>query len=157
MNQDWFTAGSIVRVNEYEFDDDGSKRDKYMVILYHDNEKALIIDCLTTSKSKGVTASNFGCSIHNNKIPYFFFPANHVIGKGNYFFDLDTFIFFKDNIRLEEISKFDKQVSLSIFGIAKLDELTTADLKRLIKCALKSKFVPIGVANILSAFKASLS
>jgi hypothetical protein len=156
MDLNWLKPGSLIRVNHYEFDDDGSKRDKYMVVLYHDAQQALIIDSLTTSKSKGASGTNFGCSIHNNLIPYFLFPANHVIGKDNYFFDLDTYIFFKDNIRMEPISKFDKQVALSIFGIAKLDELSNADLKRLIKCALKSKFVPIGIANILAAFKATL-
>lgn len=157
MNQDWFTAGSLIRINEYEFDDDGSRRDKYMFVLYNDNEKAFIIDCLTTSKNKGVIASNSGCSIYNNKIPYFFFPANQIIGTWNYFFDLDTYIFFKDNIRLEEISKFDKQVARSIFGIAKLDQLKEPDLKRLIKCALKSKFVPMGVVNVLASFKTTLA
>lgn len=157
MDENWFTAGSLVRVNDYEFDDDGTQKDKYMVVLYHDGKNALIIDCLTTSNPRGVSSAGFGCSIHNGKIPYFFFPANHVIGDSNFSFAVDTFIFFKDNIRLEAISKFDKQVTLSIFGLAKLDELSKADLKRLIKCALKSKFVPIGVSNTLATFKASLS
>lgn len=156
IDEKWYTPGSVVRVNEYEFDDDGTKRDKYLIVLYTDEEKALIIDCLTTSKGKGVATTHFGCTIHNNKFPYYFFPAGQVIGKNNYFFDLDTYIFFKDNVRLEAISKFQKQMALSIFGIAKLDELAVEELKRLIKCALKSKFVPIDVANILNTYKSTL-
>lgn len=156
MDKNWFSAGSLVRVNGYQFDDDGSTRDKYMFVLYHDGEKALIIDCLTTSKSKGATGVNYGCAIHAN-LPYFLFPANHVIGPGNYHFTENTYIFFKDNIRLEPIEKFAKQASMSIFGLAKLDELSTQNLCRLIKCALKSRFVPIGVHNILTNFKKSLS
>ncbi len=157
MNPNWFAAGSLVRVNEYEFDDDGTKRDKYMIVLYNDTHKAMIIDCLTTSKAKGTQHLNPGCSIHDGRFPYFVFPAKHIIGEANFYFELDTFIFFKDNVRLEPISKFNKQVALSIFGLVKLDELSNENLKRLIKCALKSKFIPMEVAGILEAFKSSLS
>lgn len=157
MDNIWYKPGSLVRVNEYEFEDDGSKRDKYMIVLYHNNTNALIIDCLTTTKNKmGVPAQHKGCAVHNNKLPYYFFPALQVIGKQNYYFDFDTFIFFKDNVRLEPIAKFDKYVALSIFGLVKLDELPAEELKRLIKCALKSRFVPNNIATILAGFKAVL-
>jgi len=156
MDANWYTAGSLVRVNNYEFDDKDEQRDKYLIVLHHDEQNAGIIDCLTTSKSGGVASINFGCSIHDGKYPYFFFPSKHVIGEGNFYFELDTYIFFKNNIRLEPISKFNQHVAKSIFGLVKLDELSKDNLKRLIKCALKSKFVPIGLANTLSAFKATL-
>ena len=145
--------GLILRIKNYKFEDDNSTRDKYSIVLFANNEYAYLIHSLTTSQNNlQVPVTNYGCSIHNNRMPYYFFPKNQIVGSDNFFFEKDTFLFFQSNIRKENFSKFEI-ASNTIFGLISLGTLTNQELKRIIKCALKSKFVPSDIEKELNNFK----
>ncbi len=148
-------SGLILRIKDYKFEDDQSVRDKYAIVLYADKDQAYIIHSLTTSQNnKGLPAMQYGCSVHHF-IPYYFIPQGQVIGDNNFSFERDTFIFFRNNVRKESTIKFESAAK-KIFGLAILGVLSNDELKRIIKCAMKSKFIPAEVEKELSVFKASL-
>lgn len=148
--------GLILRIKDYKFEDANSRRDKYSIVLYANNKFAYLIHSLTTSQNNlKVEAANYGCSVHKNFMPYYFFPANQIIGSNNYSFEKDTYIFFQSNIRKESISKFEKAEKI-LFGLIDLGTLNNEELKRVIKCALKSKFMPSDIAKELNDFKLTL-
>ena len=149
-------SGLILRIKSYKFEDDNSTRDKYSIVIFANNECAYLIHCLTTTQNNfQLTAKNYGCSIHNGMMPYYFFPANQIVGSDNFFFEKDTFIFFQSNIRKESFSKFEQAERIP-FGLINLGTLTNEELKRVIKCALKSKFIPKELLLELSEFKERL-
>lgn len=149
-----FKSGQIFRIKDYTFEDDGTTRDKYTIVLFCNTQFAYLIHCLTTSQNKfEIEVKNYGCSIHENKFPYYVIPKHQIIGDKGFYFDKDTFIFFRDNVRKENFEKFEKAASNNFFGLATLGTLTSDELKRLIKCALKSKFVAKQIAEELQLFK----
>lgn len=147
--------GMILRIKEYKFEDDGSNRDKYAIVL-HTNEKELyLIHSLTTSRNNlAVPQIHYGCCVHMG-VPYFFIPGGQQIGDENFCFEKDTFIFFRANIRKESYEKFEK-ASKKLWGVVCLGMLTNQELIRIIKCALKSKFIPAGIEPELLAYKTTL-
>ena len=108
--------GLILRIKGYKFEDDGTTRDKYAIVL-HANEKELyLIHSLTTSRNNlAVSGTHYGCSVHQS-IPYYFIPAKQPIGDENFHFDKDTFIFFQSNIRKESFEKFEA-ASKTLWGV----------------------------------------
>jgi len=145
----------ILRIRNYKFEDDGSTRDKYAIVL-HTNEKELyLIHSLTTSQNNlAVPGTHYGCSVYLG-VPFFFIPAKQPIGDANFYFEKDTFIFFQSNIRKESFSKFEA-ASRTLWGVVGLGVLTNEELARVIKCALKSRFIPANIESELIAFKAML-
>lgn len=124
-------------------------------MLFTNKQEAYLIHSLTTSRNNpGITGLKYGCSIHN-KLPYFYFPAGQIIGDENFSFDKETFIFFSNNVRKESFEKLEA-ASKKIFGLISLGVLTNDDLKRIIKCVLKSKLLPGKIEQELLIFKGSL-
>ncbi len=147
--------GLLLRINDYKFEDDGSTRDKYAIVLWINNDEAYLIHSLTTSQNKsGFPAEHLGCQVYRS-VPYFFIPQGQVIGDQGYSFDKDTFIFFNNNVRKASLQKF-KDAAKSIFKLAPLGCLTSEELKRLLKCILKSRQIEISVFDELNALKDSL-
>jgi hypothetical protein len=72
-----------------------------------------------------------------------------------FYFEKDTFIFFQANVRKESYEKFEK-ASRTLWGVVSLGMLKDEELARIIKCALKSKFIPLNIMSELSAFKETL-
>ncbi len=83
------------------------------------------------------------------------FQKGYVIGDQNYSFEKDTFIFFSNNVRKESFSKFEAAAK-TVFGIVQLGVLTNEELKRVIKCALKSKLIVKYIEDELTVFKSTL-
>jgi hypothetical protein len=153
---DW-KPGLILRIKDYKFEDDNSTRDKYAIVLYTKDKEAYLIHSLTTTQNNfSVAALHYGCSVHNYHLPYYYIPKNQIIGDQNFSFDKDTFIFFNNNVRKELFSKFDAAAKKSLFGIIVLGLLANEELKRILKCALKSKFIPLEIEQELAAFKETL-
>jgi hypothetical protein len=147
--------GLIVRIRNYRFEDDGTTRDKYAIVLFANNEALYLIHSLTTTQNNLVVPGiQYGCSVHK-KIPYYFFPKDHRVGNENFSFEKDTFIFFNSNVRKEHYAKFEAASKL-LFGVVHLGILSKEELKRIIKCALKSKFIPLEIEQELLSFKATL-
>jgi hypothetical protein len=148
--------GLILRISNYRFEDDQTTRDKYSIVLYTQQEEAFLIHSLTTSQNRIVdTSMQHGCTVHKN-IPYYFFPAGLTIGNQGFSFDKDTFVFFMNNVRKERYDKLEKAAAQHVFGVVELGVLDTFDLKRIIKCALKSNYIPENIADLLKRFKESL-
>lgn len=147
--------GLILRIKSYKFEDDGSSRDKYAIVLHTNDKELYLIHSLTTSQNNLlVPGMHYGCSVHVG-VPYYFIPANQVIGDQNFYFEKDTFIFFQSNIRKESFVKFD-EAARTLWGVISLGVLAKDELARIIKCALKSRFIPSSIESELSAFKATL-
>ena len=151
---DW-KPGLILRIKDYKFEDDNSTRDKYLIVLFTNNQQAYLIHSLTTSRNNpGITGLKYGCSVHN-RLPYFYFPVGQVIGDQRFSFDKETFIFFSNNVRKESFEKLEA-ASKKLFGLISLGLLNNEELKRIIKCALKSNLLPKQVEQELLIFKESL-
>jgi hypothetical protein len=154
-----FNAGALVRINNFQFED-GSVRNKYLIVLYRNETEAFVIHTLTTSKNKlNLAIKQHGCNVenyNNRPIPYFFFPQNHIIDTNSgFYFDVDTYVFFPNNIRkatIHELNCYDDG-SLNLVLLAQLDN---NELKRLLKCVLKSTFVPKDIKILLTDFKETL-
>jgi len=154
---DW-KPGLILRIKDYNFEDDNSIRDKYTIVLYTNNKEAYLIHSLTTTQNNlSVSGLKYGCSVHKNFLPYYFFPKGQIIGDENFSFEKDTFIFFSSNVRKETFSKFQAAEKKSIFGVITLGVLSNDELKRILKCALKSKFIPLVIEKELATFKKYLN
>lgn len=149
--------GLILRIKDYQFEDDNSTRDKYSIVLYTNKNEAYLIHSLTTTQNNLlVTGTNYGCSVYKNYLPYYFFPKEQIVGSEKFSFEKDTFIFFANNVRKEPFVKFENAAKKSFLGIAVLGLLTNEELKRILKCALKSKFIPAAIQKELSEFKETL-
>ncbi len=147
--------GLILRIKNYKFEDDGSARDKYAIVLCTNDKDVYLIHSLTTSQNNlSFPGMQFGCSVHKN-IPYYFFPKGQVIGDEAFYFETDTFIFFRNNVRKELYAKFEA-ASKTLFGVISLGILSNEELKRIIKCALKSKFISEEIEKEVLAFKSNL-
>jgi hypothetical protein len=155
----FFKAGSLVRINNFQFED-GTVRDKYLIVLYRNDTEAFVIHTLTTSKNNlNLTVKQHGCNVenvNNRPIPYFFFPENYIIDTNSgFYFDVDTYVFFLNNIRkatIQELNRYDDG-NLNLVLLAQLDN---KELKRLLKCVLKSPFAPKDIKILLTDFKESL-
>ena len=68
--------GLILRIKSYKFEDDGSSRDKYAIILHTNDKELYLIHSLTTSQNNlSVPGMHYGCSVHIG-VPYYFIPAS---------------------------------------------------------------------------------
>ena len=45
----YFKTSYLLRVNDYEFEDGGADRDKYLIVLNTNEDETYIVHCLTTS------------------------------------------------------------------------------------------------------------
>ncbi len=125
------------------------------IVLFADDKAAYLIHSLTTSQNNQLfPAIQHGCSVYKN-VPYYFFPQNLIVGDDGFYFEKDTFIFFNNNVRKESFAKFDA-ASKILFGVISLGTLANEELKRIIKCVLKSRFIPQEIEIKLNDFKTTL-
>lgn len=149
---DIFQPGNLIRINDFQFSN-GETRDKYLIVLCRDSESTVFIYTLTTSVNQvGVSEIKFGCSVVRD-IPFFTFTANKNLGPQNYYFDKDTFIFFKDNIRQQSVEDFENYISAGPLSIHVLENLSDELMKRILKCIIKSRHVPLGLKQQLKDYK----
>ncbi|MEY3241850.1 MAG: hypothetical protein RIR11_3289 [Bacteroidota bacterium] len=154
---DVFLPGNLIRIKDFQFEN-STTRDKYMFVLLKNDTVAYVISSLTTSQNKmNVTARKTGCYYDNRVSTYFHFPANELIGSGDFYFDKDTFIFFRENVRKIDIADLLKYADpQDPFAIATIGTLTTEGLKSLLVCVLNSTFTPVGMKAELMEFKDTL-
>jgi uncharacterized phage-associated protein len=100
---DVFASGNLIRIKDFQFED-GSARDKYLFVLLRNDRGAYVISSLTTSQNKlNVTASRSECYHDSRTSTYYHFPAGEVLGDGNFSFDKETYVFFRENVRKLEV------------------------------------------------------
>lgn len=145
--------GHLLLIEDYQFQDGNGRKDKFLIVINRNDEFAYIIHTLTTSQNNmNLPSENFGCSVVG-AIPYFFIPKDHELGLKKFKFEKDTFIFFRNNIRKENLSSFSKYSENSI--VLK-EKLPSSFLKRLLKCMLKSNFIDLNIEKELIEIKESL-
>ena len=142
--------GHLLLIEEYQFQDGNGSKDKFLIVINRNDEFAYVIHTLTTSQNHlHLPSQNFGCSVAGT-IPYFFIPKNQELGEKEFAFEKDTFIFFRNNIRKENLSSFlkysDKKIVLK-------ERLSSSFLKRLLKCMLKSNFIDLNIEQELIQIK----
>lgn len=145
--------GHLLLIENYQFQDGNGSKDKFLIVINRNEEFAYVIHTLTTSQNNlNLPSENFGCSV-SATIPYFFIPKNHELGERKFKFEKDTFIFFRNNVRKENLSSFLKYPDNSI--ILK-EKLPSSFLKRLLKCMLKSNFIDLKIEQELFEIKDKL-
>ena len=154
---DVFLPGNLVRIKDFQFEN-GTSRDKYLFVLLRNDSEAYVISSLTTSQNKlNVSATKSGCYLDARLSTYYHFPAGEIVGDGNFSFDKETYIFFKENVRKVEVSDLTKYVSSTDpFAVAPITTLKTDELKKLLQCVVNSTFTPGDLKIELNAFKDSL-
>lgn len=154
---DVFLPGNLVRIKDFQFED-GSSRDKYLFVLLRDGAVAYIITSLATSQNKlNVAATKSGCYYDRRVSTYYHFPAGEVIGTGDFYFDKETYIFFRDNVRKIPVTELSQYGSpTDPFAIAHVATLSNEDLKKLLQCIVTSTFTPEDLKTELTSFKDSL-
>lgn len=138
-----FTSGNILFVEDYDFGNVTEKNDKIVIILFGNEKNTFIIQTLTTSKNK-TPFENIKHGCMNSKDGFFSFykfDSGREVGiKSNnkpFSFNLDTFIFFRDNIRKIEVTSY-----LQYYGkVTILAKMNQVEYDRLIKCIIKSRHV----------------
>lgn len=154
---DVFAPGNLVRIKDFQFED-GSTRDKYLFVLLRNDGGAYVISSLTTSQNKmKVSATRSGC-YHDPRIStYYHFPAGEVFGDGNFSFDKETYIFFRENVRKIEVAHFTGYADATDpFAVVSITTLKNEELKKLLQCIVSSTFTPEDLKTELIAFKDSL-
>lgn len=145
--------GHLLLIEDYQFQDGNGSKDKFLIVLNRNDEFAYIIHTLTTSQNKlNLPSDNFGCLVTGN-IPYFFIQKNIELGQNKFSFEKDTFIFFRNNVRKENLSSFLKYNERNL--ILK-EKLSNSFLKRLLKCMLKSDFIDLNIEKELIKIKDKL-
>ena len=154
---DVFLPGNLIRIKDFEFED-GTVRDKYLFVLLRNNFAAYVISSFTTSRNKlSVSATKSGCYFDSRVSTYYHFPAGEVIGTGNFSFDKETYIFFRENVRKFLVSDLSEYGSVADpFAIAHVATLHDMELKKFLQCVVTSKFTPEDLKTELAAFRDSL-
>lgn len=154
---DVFAPGNLVRIKDFQFED-GNTRDKYLFVLLRNDSSAYVISSLTTSQNKfKVSATGSGCYFDLRTSTYFHFPAGAIIGDGNFSFDKETYIFFRENVRKLEVATLTNYASTTDpWAVAAITTLKNEELKKLLQCVVSSTFTPEDLKVELAAFKDSL-
>jgi hypothetical protein len=149
---DSYQERHLLRIEDYEFQDGNGVRDKFMIVLNRNQDSAFILHTLTTKQALGFDPKKLGCHTSGN-LSYFYFPKEEVIGESGFSFELDTFIFFRDNIRKENLKSFKKYADdQTVFK----DIVTKPILKTLIDCMLNSMFITPEQADLLRATRKTM-
>lgn len=151
-NSDKYQNRHLLRIEDYEFQDGNGTRDKFTIILNRNEESAFILHALPTKEAKGFNPKKFGCQTVG-AFSYFYIPKGKIIGEGGFSFKLDTFIFFRDNIRKEALKQFEKYADDKAVV---QDVISKSVLKTLIDCMLNSMFVTPEQSELLIATRKTL-
>ena len=142
---DSFQERHLLRIEDYEFQDGNGVRDKYMIVLNRSEDSAFIIHTLTTKQAQGFNPLKTGCNIAGN-FSYFYISKDEVIGENGFSFELDTFIFFANNIRKQSLASLGKYPKENVVS---KDTVDKKFLKNLIDCMLNSVFITSEQADSL--------
>lgn len=149
---DSYQERHLLRIEDYEFPDGNGVRDKYMIVLNRSEDCAFIIHTLTTKQAQGFNPSNSGCVAKNN-LSFFYISKGEVIGESGFSFELDTFIFFANNIRKQSLNSLQKYPEKNVIL---QDVVNKKFLKVLIDCMLNSIFITSEQADSLRKTRKAL-
>lgn len=103
--------GNILRIPNYEFENGGESRDKYLIVIDVSKVSSLFLRVLTTSQIKvPEDKAMHGCRNEpENGLHYFMFEKERRIGNYNnqdFHFPKHTFLLFRNNIKSLELEPF---------------------------------------------------
>ncbi|RXF67743.1 hypothetical protein [Arcticibacter tournemirensis] len=107
---DILKPGNILRIPDYEFENGGESRDKYLIVIDLSAEKSLLLRVLTTSRIHVPEDKIMhGCRNEpENGLHYFMFEKERCIGtlaESDFRFPKHTFILFRNNIKTFQYSR----------------------------------------------------
>ena len=132
------SPGHILRIPDFDFDNGAETRDKYLIVIDTNDDKALFLRVLTTSKVK-VPANKImhGCRNEpENGLHYFMFEKDRYIGSLNtqdFSFLLHTFILFRNNIKEVETVPFIQKYEQTVELVCEMHDTEFLRLKKCIK------------------------
>ncbi|MGK9118068.1 hypothetical protein [Olivibacter jilunii] len=133
---DILKPGNILHVKDYEFENGGEPRDKYLIVIDVSEEKSLLLRVLTTSRIHVPEHKMMhGCRKEpENGLHYFMFEKARCIGthEGNdFFFVKHTFLLFRNNIKAVELEAFIRKYINIARCVCTIEE---QEFKRIKKC-----------------------
>ena len=151
---DVFAPGNLIRIKDFQFEN-GNTRDKYLFVLLRNDGAAYVISSLTTSRNNlNVNATRSGCYHDSRTSTYYHFSAGEALGDGNFSFDKETYVFFRENVRKLELADLTNYASATDpFAVAAITTLKNEELKKLLQCVVSSTFTPEDLKAELTAFK----
>lgn len=133
---DILKPGNILHIKDYEFEDGGGTRDKYLIVIDVSETLSLLLRVLTTSQLKvPEDKAIHGCRNEpENGLHYYMFQQNRLLGAyegAEFAFGKDTFILFRNNIKDISLQRFIANYQHVVQCVCTLDE---GEFKRLKKC-----------------------
>lgn len=135
---DALVPGNILRIPNFDFENDAEARDKYLIVIEINNKKALFLRVLTTSKVKVPEDKIMhGCRNEpENGLHYFMFQKERCIGSintQNFAFPLHTFVLFRNNIKEVETIPFIQKYEQTVECVCEMKEEEFLRLKKCIR------------------------
>ena len=138
---DYFVAGNLLHIKNYQFEDGGKPKDKFLLVVCLDELNSFIIRALPTKQDHVPDDKiRHGCTNSSDGLfSYFMFEAKRVVCENGFGFDLNTFVYFAYNVQQTPIANF-----LNYFSgdIQLKGKLTEQEYKRFIKCLKSSRHIP---------------
>jgi len=141
--------GNILHIRDYEFENGGEPRDKYLIVIDLSEEKSLLLRVLTTSKIHVPEDKMMhGCRKEpENGLHYFMFEKDRCIGAHDgrdFLFSKDTFLLFRNNIKAVELQGFIKKYKDIARCVCTIED---EEFKRIKKCIRQNRDMADGSAK----------
>jgi hypothetical protein len=144
-----FEAGNILLIKDFQFEDGGEPKDKFLIVITVNPDKMTFVRSLTSSQQKipDNKVKHGCCNSSDGIFSHYVFEKGRIICDNNFAFRKNTFIYYNNNVLQLSIPEFHvKQYNISIAGT-----LTTHEYQRLIKCMKSSGHIKRGVKRIIEA------
>ncbi len=142
-----FTPGTLLYINDFEFENSQPTRNKYVLILCNQDLKSIIITLPSSKDHIPDQLKQEGCIyVDRDCIHCYYIPKNKSIGVKGFQFQRDTYIYIQQNIREKEIEDFENRYSERI--VVK-DRLTDDYFIDILMCILEGKFVARKIKSLI--------
>lgn len=140
-------AGDILLIKNYQFEDGGGCKDKYLIVVSIDSNSN-VIRTLTTSKQKipDDKVRHGCCNNTDNNFSHYVFLSGRNICSNGFYFPLHTFVFYQYNIQEISVTHIKNHKDISCVGT-----MLVAEYRRFYKCLMASIHVPRGIRKKLEA------
>jgi hypothetical protein len=143
--------GNILRIRNFQFEDGGDPKDKYLIVVAVDQTLSVFVRCLTTSVQKipDDRVTHGCCNSVCGTFSHYIFVRNRSICDNDFSFPMHTFVYYNHNVLPLSVEEFNKK-SYEIIPVGKL---TPNEYKRFIKCMKGSHHIKRGMKRIIDAIE----
>lgn len=144
-------AGNILRITNYQFEDGGEPKDKYLIVVTVDQHQATFVRCLTTSVQKipDNKVTHGCCNSTSGIFSHYVFEKGRSICDNDFSFPLPTFVYYSNNALLLSTDEFNERA----YDITRIGKLTPNEYRRFVKCMKGSSHIKRGVKRIIDAIE----